>query len=69
MHGDADEVVPVKECHATAAFLRSELNMDQCVEVHISEGVPHSIDQRGMDKVGEWLEGVFNKRIRSEGRG
>lgn len=56
IHGDADEVVPVQATPAAAGALQ-EAGLE--VETLICAGVPHSIDQQGLERAIRFLDDVL----------
>lgn len=57
VHGDADDVLPVEAIHQARATL-SAVNVP--VEWHICPGLPHGIDNAGLDLGGRFLANALN---------
>lgn len=57
VHGDADEVVPVRALPAAVAALKA---VEVPVDSHVRPGLPHGIDGEAIRLGREFLAGVFN---------
>ena len=56
IHGEADDVVPVQAYHHAKGALE-KLGFD--VSGHTTPGLPHSIDEKGVQSGGEFLKSLF----------
>jgi phospholipase/carboxylesterase len=58
VHGDRDDVIPVE----ALAEARSVLGgVEVPVEWHVSPGLPHGIDESGLDLAGRFLKNAFHR--------
>jgi phospholipase/carboxylesterase len=56
LHGDSDDVIPVEALHDARAVLgRANIPL----EWHITPGLGHGIDERGLDIAGQFLDRAF----------
>jgi phospholipase/carboxylesterase len=60
IHGDADEVIPMQALSRSAQALTT---LGLKVETHLSHGVGHGIDQRGLQLGGEFLARMFKTAV------
>ncbi len=56
IHGDSDDVIPVEALHQARSALGGEGLM---VEWHVRPGLPHGIDEEGLDIAGRFLLECF----------
>lgn len=60
VHGDADELIPVRALHAAVAGLQA---MSVPVRFSVRPGLPHGIDPEGVEEGGRFLAAAFEGQL------